>query len=198
MSPPHYWVGSGEGQALPRPHPIMRRHSRRSPYHLIVVCLCIRCPSIFFWTLPSVLDLWENQRWGVSNVHIFDLFWLFFGGHFKHGESLQTWGSIGTRGGEFPPPTNRALPVGPLGPTSTLGPSAPSSPLGRPLRPDSPIAKEISSFSACQSYTTGVRGANSHPCPGRQKPSVRHCEDHIKTGPAKEHAGCQHFIRGNN
>ena len=23
--PPHYWVGSGEGQALPRPHPIMRR-----------------------------------------------------------------------------------------------------------------------------------------------------------------------------
>ena len=73
----------------------------------------------------------KTRDGGVSNVHIFDLFWLFFGGNFKHGGIITNKGRVDRhqRGGRVTPPTNRALPVGPLGPTSTLGPSAPSPPL---------------------------------------------------------------------
>ena len=124
VSPPPYWVGSGEGLALPRPHPIMRRHLRRSPYHLIVLCSRILCPSILFWTLPSLLDLWENQR-GVRNVFL-TYFDYFFGGHFKHGGIITNMAE-----GRKAPEGGVPQPVagGPLGPTSILGPSAPSPPL---------------------------------------------------------------------
>ena len=41
-----------------------------------------------------------------------------------------------------------------------------------PQRPRPPIAREMSAFDACQSDTPRGRGADSHPHPGRQKPSV--------------------------
>ena len=55
-----------------------------------------------------------------------------------------------------------------------LHPNTPKSVGGWGSAPDPPpIATEIA-FSACQSDSPGVRGANSHLRPGRQKPSVRH------------------------
>ena len=45
---------------------------------------------------------------------------------------------------------------------------------GAPPQTPHSITREIA-FGVCQSDTPGVRGANSHLRPGRQKPSVRHC-----------------------
>ena len=53
---------------------------------------------------------------------------------------------------------------------------------GAPPQTPHQIAMEIA-FGVCQSDTPGVRGANFHLCPGRQKPSVRHwlqkCLKHV-------------------